>query len=122
MTAAAYFTLFWDVGPDQKIPKLFSQILSFKIKSNILELIGTEGKEYSHSMHCGPHQIILKKDNKTELDMGAGYEITQFLSNKKESWPQMLTSVIGMLRLDAENPDSSILYLFSTRSAEQILP
>lgn len=69
-------------------------------------------------MHCGPHQIILKKDNKTELDMGAGYEITQFLSNKKESWPQMLTSVIGMLRLDAENPDSSILYLFSTRSAE----
>ena len=42
-----------------------SKILD-KIKSNILELIGTEGKEYSHSMHCGPHHIILKKDNKSE--------------------------------------------------------
>ena len=69
-------------------------------------------------MHCGPHQIVLKKDNNTEWDMGAGYVITQFLSHKKESWPQMLTSVIGMLRLDAKNPDPLVLQLFSIRSAE----
>lgn len=72
MTAAVYFTLFWDVGSGSENSNYFSQILSFKMKSNILEPLELRAKNTVTACIVGLNQIILKKDNKTELDMGAG--------------------------------------------------